>query len=117
MRDPCVTPLPSWTPACKTSTHGGTWSDRRHHFQNSKRALKENSSNEGSGRGVRKRALIGEFVVIVRFSKEDKQIILSMVMLSRELRRKLGEVEMVKTLRDGNLLIICRSEEQKIKAM
>lgn len=38
-------------------------------------------------------------------------------MMSKELRRKLGEVEVVKTLRDGNLLIICRTEEQENKAM
>lgn len=41
--------------------------------------------------------MIGEFKDIVRFTKENKQIILSPIMLSRELRKRLGEVEVVKT--------------------
>lgn len=65
--------------------------------RNSKRVLEENGSDEGSSRVVRKRALIGVFKVIVRFSKADEQIILHPVMLSRELRKKLGEVREMKT--------------------
>lgn len=37
-------------------------------------------------------------------------------MLTTELRKKLGEVETAKVLRDWNLLIICKPEEQRNKA-
>lgn len=39
------------------------------------------------------------------------------IALSRELKKKVGEVETAKILRDGNLLIICKTEEQKNKAL
>ncbi len=42
---------------------------------------------------------------------------LSPIALSRELKKKLGEVDTAKILRDGNLLVICKTEEQKNKAL
>ena len=41
----------------------------------------------------------------------------SPIVLSRELRKKLAEIEMAKILQDGNLLIICKSEEQRHKVI
>lgn len=37
-------------------------------------------------------------------------------MLTRELRKNLEELEMVKVVRDGNLLIVYKTEEQRHKA-
>lgn len=67
----------NWTPVAS----GRGWEKEKSgretsESQNSKRDFEENSSNEGSSRVVRKRAFKGEFKVIVRFSKEDEQIIL-----------------------------------------
>lgn len=45
----------------------------------------------------------GEFQIIPKFRKEDEHVNLSLIVLSRELKKKLGEVEMAKILRDGNL--------------
>lgn len=64
----------------------------RHERQKSERALEEKEGS--SSRVERKRALTGG---VRRFSKEDKQVSQSLVMLSRELRKKLGEVEVEKT--------------------
>lgn len=36
-------------------------------------------------------------------------------MISKEIKKKIGDVEMVKILRDGNLLVSCKTEEQKSK--
>lgn len=70
--------------------------------QSSKWGLDENSSDEGS-RVVRKKVVRGEFQIILKFRKEDEHVNLSLIVLSRELKKKLGEVEMAKILRDGNL--------------
>lgn len=111
----------SWTPVASRRGQEREKSGKEmaggHGSQKTKRGLEENSSDEGSSRVMRKRILVGEFKVIVRFNREDEQINLSPIMLSKELRKKVGDVEVVKTLRDGNLMIICRSEEQKTKAM
>lgn len=53
----------------------------------------------------------------MKFRKEDECINLSPIALSRELKKKLGEVEMAKVLRDESLLITCKTEEQKNKAL
>lgn len=54
-----------------------------------------------------------EFKIILKFSKEDKQINLSPMALPREVKKKLGEMEMAKISRVGNSLITCKTEEQK----
>lgn len=36
---------------------------------------------------------------------------------SRELKKKFGEVLLAKVLRDGNLLVVVKSEEQKNKVL
>ncbi|CAJ1074159.1 uncharacterized protein LOC116713401 [Xyrichtys novacula] len=84
--------------------------------QTSKRGLDGNSSDEG-GRIVKRKVEREEFKIVLRFRKEDEQVNLSPIILSRELKKKVGDVEMTKILRDGNLLIICRNEEQKNKVM
>ncbi|XP_013856338.1 uncharacterized protein LOC106512216 [Austrofundulus limnaeus] len=84
--------------------------------QNSKRNLEECSSDE-ENRAVRKKVTNEEFKVILKFRNEDMSVNLSPIQVSREIKKKLGEVEFVKTLRDGNMLIKCKSEEQKNKCM
>lgn len=84
--------------------------------QSSKRGLEENSSEEES-RGVRKKIEREQYKVILKFRKEDEHVNLSPVALSRELKKKLGEVDTAKILRDGSLLMICKTDEQKNKAL
>lgn len=80
--------------------------------QSSKRGLEGNSSDEDN-RAVRKKSVKEEFKIILKFRKEDEHVNLSPI----ELKKKLGEVDMAKILRDGSLLIICKTEEQKNKAL
>lgn len=80
--------------------------------QSSKRGLEGNSSDEDN-RAVRKKIVKEEFKIILTFRKEDEHVNLSPMALSKELKKKLGEVDMAKILRDGSLLIICKTEEQK----
>ncbi len=84
--------------------------------QTSKRGLEGNSSEEDN-RVVRKKIVREEYKVILKFGKENEHIHLSPIALSRELKKKLGEVDTAKILRDGNLLVICKTEEQKNKAL
>ncbi|XP_035994688.1 uncharacterized protein LOC118563661 [Fundulus heteroclitus] len=90
--------------------------DREIGILNSKRSLEEYSSDE-ENRVVRRKMVNEEFKVILKFRKEDMNINLSPIAVSREIKKKLGEVEFVKILRDGNMLIKCKSEEQKNKSM
>lgn len=84
--------------------------------QNSKRSLEENGS-EGDRRVVRDKVMREGYKMILKFGKEGEHVNLSPITLSRELRKKLGEVEMAKILRDGNLLTMCKTEEWKNKAL
>jgi hypothetical protein len=58
-----------------------------------------------------------EVKITLKFKKEDENIALSPKIVSKETKKKIGEVEMAKTLRDGSLLNVCKLEEQKRKAM
>lgn len=58
-----------------------------------------------------------EFKIILRFRKEDEDVQLSPIALSRELKKKFGDVQLAKILRDGNLLIVVKTEEQKNKVL
>lgn len=77
----------NWTPVVSGRGEGeekqGKEASGGHGSQNRKRVLEENSSDEGSSRVVRKRALMGESTVIIRFSQVDKQINVSLVVLSQ----------------------------------
>lgn len=77
--------------------------------------MEESSSDEGN-RVTRKKVSEGEFQIILSFRKEDEHIKLSPIALTRELRKKLGEVEMGKILWHGNFLVMCQTEEQRNKA-
>lgn len=50
------------------------------------------------------------------FRREDEHIRLSPIALT-QLKKKLGEVEMAKILRDGNIMIKSKTEEQRRKAL
>lgn len=57
------------------------------------------------------------FKIILIMRREDEQIRLNPIPLIKELRKKLCEIEMAKILYDGNILVKCKTEEQKNKAM
>jgi hypothetical protein len=84
--------------------------------QTSKRGLEGNSSDEDN-RVVRKKMVTEEYKIILKFRKEDENVTLSPIALSKELRKKIGEVDTAKILRDGSLLVICKTEDQKNKAL
>ncbi|XP_013859124.1 uncharacterized protein LOC106514416, partial [Austrofundulus limnaeus] len=83
---------------------------------NPKRSLEEISSDEGSEIGC-KRMVKEEFKIILKFKNEEENIQLSPIAVSRELKKKIGDIQFAKTLRDGSLLIIVKSEEQKNKIL
>ena len=68
--------------------------------QSNTRDFEGNSSDEG-GRVVWKKIGREEFKIILKSRQ------------SRELRKKIREAEMVKSLRDGSLLVTCKTEDQK----
>lgn len=44
-----------------------------------------------------------EYKIILRFGKEDEQVVISLITVSKELWEKVGDVEVTKVLKDGNL--------------
>ncbi|XP_013857708.1 uncharacterized protein LOC106513433 [Austrofundulus limnaeus] len=82
--------------------------------QGSKRDLEESSSEEE--RVVRRKVVDEKFKVILKLKSEEGQEKISPIGVSREIKKKIGDVEMVKILRDGSLLIECKDIEQKSKA-
>ena len=83
--------------------------------QGSKRELEGSSSEEE--RVVRRKVVREEFKVILKLKNEEEKDKISPIVVSREIKKKIGDVEMVKILRDGNLLVICKDIEQKNKAL
>lgn len=84
--------------------------------QMSKRTLEENSSDEGTP-VVRKKTVREEFKIILKFKEEEQNIQIGPIALSRELKKKIGDISFAKTLRDGSVMIICKTEEQKNRAL
>ncbi|XP_038159537.1 uncharacterized protein LOC119795547 [Cyprinodon tularosa] len=83
--------------------------------QGNKRELEGSSSEEE--RVVRRKVVREEFKVILKLKNEEEKDKISPIVVSREIKKKIGDVEMVKILRDGNLLVICKDIEQKNKAL
>lgn len=81
-----------------------------------KRNFKGNMPDKDD-RVVWKKVVREEFKIILVFRKEDENVNLSPMALSRELRKKIGEAEIPKVLRDRNLFIKCKNEEQRNKAL
>ncbi|XP_027895304.1 uncharacterized protein LOC114158190 [Xiphophorus couchianus] len=84
-------------------------------IQGNKRELEGSSSEEE--RIVRRKVVREEFKIILKLKNEEEQDNISPIVVSREIKKKIGDVEMVKILRDGNLLVVCKNEEQKNKAL
>lgn len=57
-----------------------------------------------------------EFKVILRFREGNGVQALNPVKLTTVLKNQLGDIKLAKVLRDGNLLILCKSKEQSEKA-
>lgn len=86
--------------------------------QGRKRGLEGSSLDESSDVGCKK---VGREQqnpkVILKFGQENEFRNVGLIALSKDLKKKLGDIELAKVLRDGRLLIICTSEEQKKKAL
>lgn len=59
---------------------------------------------------------VNEFKIILRFDEEKGILPMSPVKLTTILKNQVGDIIMAKVLRDGNLLIMCKSEEQRQRA-
>lgn len=59
---------------------------------------------------------VNEFKIILRFEEEKGILPMSPVKLTSILKNQVGDIIMAKVLRDGNLLIACKSEEQRQRA-
>ncbi|MEQ2237188.1 hypothetical protein ILYODFUR_020683 [Ilyodon furcidens] len=104
-----------WTPVGRGRGRGRGKKEEGGMFesQGNKRELEGSSSDEE--RIVRRKILKEEFKIILKLRNEDEHNNLSLIVISREIKKKIGDVEMVKVLRDGNLLVTCKNEEQKMK--
>lgn len=58
--------------------------------------------------------MVEKLKIILIFSKD--YVNMSPIVLVRVLRKNLEELEMVKVVRDGNLFIVYKTEEQRNKA-
>lgn len=83
-----------WTPA-----FGGRGSRRNIPLarQNSKRSWENIGSDEGD-RIVRRKVGREDIKIILKFKTEDELVSFSLIALSRELKKKVGEVKMAKVL-------------------
>jgi len=109
----------------------------RSSFQNGRQVNKANSddsmeTSQGSGRMIRakktRRSRSFErrveesdqeslkFKMVLRFGKEKGISSMNPVKLTTIWRNQIGDIHMAKVLRDGNLLIVCRNEEQRERA-
>lgn len=71
--------------------------------QNAIRSMERNSLDE-DGEVVRRKMGREEVKIVLTFRKEDKGIKCSSVALSKEIQMKIGEVDRVKLLSNGNWL-------------
>lgn len=81
-----------------------------------KRGLEDNSTDEDDRPDGRKIDL-EEYKIILRFKKEDEQVVLRPITLYKVLWKKVGDEEVAKVLKDRNFFIKCRTEEQNKKAL
>uniref|UniRef100_A0A3B5LGW7 Receptor-interacting serine-threonine kinase 3 n=1 Tax=Xiphophorus couchianus TaxID=32473 RepID=A0A3B5LGW7_9TELE len=84
---------------------------------NPKRRPSSHRCSSEEERIVRRKVVSEEFKIILKLKNEEEQDNISPIVVSREIKKKIGDVEMVKILRDGNLLVVCKNEEQKNKAL
>ncbi|XP_035989752.1 uncharacterized protein LOC118561624 isoform X2 [Fundulus heteroclitus] len=66
---------------------------------------------------IKKKIMMEDFKVILKFKAGQDMIGISPINLSNGLKKVIGDVELAKVLRDGSLLIICKNAEQKNKAV
>lgn len=102
-----------WTPVLHGKSRKKVSSQASH---GNKRGLEGNSTDDDD-RAVRRKVVTEEFKVILKFREEDARVYPSPMILSKEIKRKIGDVELAKVLRDGNLLLICRNEEMRHNIM
>lgn len=76
----------------------------------------ESSSLASEEEGVGEKAKLG-FRIILRFKEETGVSGINPMMLTHELKKQVGEIAFAKVLQDGALMIVCKNEEQKNKAM
>lgn len=79
-------------------------------------SLEGNSLDEDS-RVIQRKTEREEFKIILKFRKEDENVQSSPIAFNRELKKKFGEVQLAKILRDGNLLIVVTTEVWKNKVL
>lgn len=64
---------------------------------------------EGSGLDeditVRRKVVMEEVKILLKLRNTGRQGNMSPILMSRELKKKTGQVQMVKVLRDGNLIV------------
>lgn len=95
------------------SQDGGKMRDKRENtFAGT--STKRIRSNEEYGKGIKQKGQEGlEFKIILRFGEERGISSMSPVKLTTVLRNQVGDIVVAKVLRDGNLMIGCKNEEQK----
>lgn len=80
-------------------------------------SAKKIKGSRGFGGGREERTQEGlEFKIILRFGEERGISSMNPVKLTTVLRNQIGDIHLAKVLKDGNLLIVCRNEEQRDRA-
>lgn len=83
-----------------------------------RRTMKQGLEGEEEGRSVRKKDLgEPEFKIIFKFREAHEIAGVSPITLTNHLKKSIGDIKIAKVLHDGALLVICKDEEQKGKAV
>lgn len=77
----------------------------------------ESSSTASEEEGIDQNKIKSELRIILKFKGDVGVSGVNPLMLTYELKKLVGEIEFAKVLQDGALIIACRNEEQKNKAM
>lgn len=81
------------------------------------KAKKAKNTNELSNRRTEIEQEVEAYKIILRFGEDNGLLTMNPIKLTTILKNQVGEIIMAKVLRDGNLLIVCKSEEQRERAM
>ncbi|XP_026094828.1 uncharacterized protein LOC113066913 [Carassius auratus] len=99
--------------SCSGSTGGNEWwkvVNRKRKKTNSQGSFTDSGKEDHVSRKN-----IEEYKVMMKFA--DSGMTINPIKLTKSLNKALGEIHSAKTLRDGNLIIICKDEKQQKKAL
>lgn len=82
-----------------------------------KKQIEVRSSGESGSEQEVRSVNLDELKVILKFKEDGGIQKVSPIVLTKELRRVVGEIKIAKVLNNGDLMIVCNSEEQRKKML